>query len=52
MAGLDADALFTNTLLHEKIDIYIKKLSRNSETLVKRNIFYLNNFHNLRNFYI
>ena len=35
MASLDVDALFTNTPLDETIDIWIKKLFKTLDTLVK-----------------
>ena len=35
MTSLDVDALFANILLEETIDIYVKKLFQNLETLVK-----------------
>ena len=35
MASLDVDTLFTNTPLDESIDIYLKKVFKASDTLVK-----------------
>ena len=35
MASLDVDALFTNILLHEFIDIWVNKLFKTLDTLVK-----------------
>ena len=47
MVNLDVDALFTNILLDETIDICVKKFFKTSDTLVKG--ISKNDFHDLLN---